>query len=290
MHFGVGNFHRAHQAVYLDDLFNAGIGHDWALVGAGVFDGEKAGRDKLQGAGLADHRGRAGRRPHERPRHRRDDRFPDARRCRRDHRTAGRPGDPHRLADHHRRRLFHRPGLRRVQPDASRHRRRRRKPGDAPKTVFGLILAGLVRRRDEGIVPFTVMSCDNIPHNGHVTVGCRHRPGPADRRGSRRLGQRAMSPFPNAMVDRITPATTDREREHPGRGFRHRGQLAGVLRAVPAVGAGGQVHRRPPAAGKGRRAVRRRCRALRADEDPHPQRRPCDHRLSGRADGHPFRP
>src|ERR1700752_1063947 len=47
-HFGVGNFHRSHQAVYLDDLFNAGVGHDWALVGAGVFEGEKVGRGKLQ--------------------------------------------------------------------------------------------------------------------------------------------------------------------------------------------------------------------------------------------------
>ncbi len=47
LHFGVGNFHRAHQAVYLDDLFTLGLGHDWALVGAGVFDGEKAGRKKL---------------------------------------------------------------------------------------------------------------------------------------------------------------------------------------------------------------------------------------------------
>ena len=48
VHFGVGNFHRSHQAVYLDDLFNAGIGHDWALVGAGVFEGEKIGRGKLE--------------------------------------------------------------------------------------------------------------------------------------------------------------------------------------------------------------------------------------------------
>lgn len=29
VHFGVGNFHRAHQAVYLDDLFSSGAGHDW---------------------------------------------------------------------------------------------------------------------------------------------------------------------------------------------------------------------------------------------------------------------
>ena len=39
VHFGVGNFHRAHQAVYLDELFNAGDDHDWAIVGAGVLDG-----------------------------------------------------------------------------------------------------------------------------------------------------------------------------------------------------------------------------------------------------------
>src|SRR6187402_1430142 len=48
VHFGVGNFHRSHQAVYLDDLFNAGDGHDWAIVGAGVFEGEKIGREKLR--------------------------------------------------------------------------------------------------------------------------------------------------------------------------------------------------------------------------------------------------
>src|SRR3954463_6557661 len=47
VHFGVGNFHRSHQAVYLDELFNAGDGHDWAIVGAGVFEGEKIGRGRL---------------------------------------------------------------------------------------------------------------------------------------------------------------------------------------------------------------------------------------------------
>ena len=36
LHIGVGNFHRSHQAVYLDDLFNAGKNHEWALIGAGV--------------------------------------------------------------------------------------------------------------------------------------------------------------------------------------------------------------------------------------------------------------
>ena len=36
VHFGVGNFHRAHMQVYLDRLFNADRDLDWAIVGAGV--------------------------------------------------------------------------------------------------------------------------------------------------------------------------------------------------------------------------------------------------------------
>src|SRR6218665_2093225 len=48
VHFGVGNFHRAHQAIYLDDLFNTGKAHDWAIIGAGVLPSDAAMRDKLK--------------------------------------------------------------------------------------------------------------------------------------------------------------------------------------------------------------------------------------------------
>src|SRR4029079_4452231 len=48
LHFGIGNFHRAHQAVYLDDLFNSGSDHDWAIVGAGVMPHGAAGRHRLK--------------------------------------------------------------------------------------------------------------------------------------------------------------------------------------------------------------------------------------------------
>ena len=281
LHFGVGNFHRAHQAVYLDDLFNAGSDHDWALVGAGVFDGEKVGRQKLEEQDWLTTVVEQ------------DSGHMQAR-------VTGvmidflMPGDAEaiiaQLAD---------PTIRIVSLTITEggyfidpasgvfnptHPDIVADAGNikAPKTVFGIILAGLMRRRDDGIVPFTVMSCDNIPHNGRVTsdgvVGLARL---IDEDLANWVSERVS--FPNGMVDRITPATSDRERDLLEDRVRRRGQLAGVLRAVPAMGAGGQVHRRPPGAGKGRRPVREGCVAVRADEDPHPQWRPRHHRLSGRA-------
>ncbi|MDF3152321.1 mannitol dehydrogenase family protein [Mesorhizobium sp. XAP10] len=210
VHFGVGNFHRSHQAVYLDDLFNAGIGHDWALIGAGVFDGEKIGRGKLE----------------------EQDWLTTVVEQDSGHMSARvtgamidflMPGDAagviERLAD---------PAIKIVSltiteggyfidpasgvfnpthPDIVADAQ----PGATPKTVFGIILAGLVRRRDEGTVPFTVMSCDNIPHNGHVTsdgvIGLARL---IDEDLANWVSEHVA--FPNGMVDRITPATTDRER------------------------------------------------------------------------------
>ena len=75
-----------------------------------------------------------------------------------------------------------------------------------PRTVFGLVTEALRRRRDRGLESFTVMSCDNIAGNGHVA------------RATFLAYARAKDPqladwitehtrFPNSMVDRITPAT-----------------------------------------------------------------------------------
>lgn len=47
VHFGIGNFHRAHQAVYLDALFNTGRDHDWAIIGASVMASDEAMRQAL---------------------------------------------------------------------------------------------------------------------------------------------------------------------------------------------------------------------------------------------------
>ena len=80
-----------------------------------------------------------------------------------------------------------------------------------PATAFGAILAALRARKAAGTPPFTVMSCDNLPGNGHVTrdavVGLARLSDPvlAD-------WVAAEVAFPNGMVDRITPATGPRER------------------------------------------------------------------------------
>ena len=47
VHIGLGNFHRAHMAVYLDDLFAKGLAQDWAILGAGVRAGDARMREAL---------------------------------------------------------------------------------------------------------------------------------------------------------------------------------------------------------------------------------------------------
>ncbi len=75
------------------------------------------------------------------------------------------------------------------------------------RTSFGLVVEALARRRQRGVVPFTVMSCDNIQSNGDLA---RRMFGTFARARDAELGAWVASevPFPNAMVDRITPVTT----------------------------------------------------------------------------------
>ncbi|MEX6506886.1 mannitol dehydrogenase family protein [Jiella sp. M17.18] len=211
LHFGVGNFHRAHQAVYLDDLFNTGAGHDFAIVGAGVMPSDQAMREKLAGQDYLTT-------------------VVEQDNARTSARVTGPMldmlpvGDAEaiieRLAD---------PAIRIVSLTVTEGGYFVDSDGvfdpshpaiaadganpDMPKTVFGLIGAGLKRRGERGVQPFTVMSCDNIPHNGKV---CRNAVV-----GTMRLSDPAFADwidtnvsFPNGMVDRITPATSQREIDH----------------------------------------------------------------------------
>jgi len=210
VHFGLGNFHRAHQAVYLDRLMNLGKGHDFAIIGAGVMPSDARMREVLaaqdwlytvveQSAGASQARVIGAMID-----------YPPA---------ADATAIVARLAD---------PAIRiasltiteggyfidaqtgHFDPTHPAIAEDGRNPA-APRTVFGMLVAGLRARRRAGIPPFTVMCCDNIPHNGHVT---REAVVETARLSDPELAEwiAANVAFPNGMVDRITPATSDRER------------------------------------------------------------------------------
>jgi mannitol 2-dehydrogenase len=84
---------------------------------------------------------------------------------------------------------------------------------NTPRTVFGLITAALKLRRERGEKPFTVLSCDNLQSNGDI---CRESMLAFCRLIDTELASwvQENGAFPNSMVDRITPATTDDDRKH----------------------------------------------------------------------------
>lgn len=93
----------------------------------------------------------------------------------------------------------------------------------APRTAPGLLVAALRLRRAAGVPPFTVLSCDNLPENGSST---RRVVTDFANRLDLELGRfiAAHVAFPNCMVDRIVPATTetDRARIDPAMGAEDR--------------------------------------------------------------------
>ncbi len=76
-----------------------------------------------------------------------------------------------------------------------------------PKGAIGLLVEAFRRRREEGLEPFTVLCCDNLPENGALL-----RAGVLDFAGridpALVLWIEAGAAFPSTMVDRITPAAT----------------------------------------------------------------------------------
>ncbi|HTM77474.1 MAG TPA: mannitol dehydrogenase family protein [Devosia sp.] len=82
---------------------------------------------------------------------------------------------------------------------------------DAPRSAPGMIVAALAQRRAAEIIPFTVMSCDNLPSNGPTTRRIVIRFAELRDPG---LGAWVAEhvAFPGTMIDRIVPATTDADR------------------------------------------------------------------------------
>ena len=212
VHVGVGAFHRAHQAAYHDRLMNEGKALDWAICGVGLLPGDLrmkealAAQDHLYTLILKHSDGTY------------------------EPRVIGSivdylfaPEDPEAVIErmaaettrivsltvteggynlHHVTGAFD-TGNPDVQHDLQ--------PGALPRTTFGFVVEALRRRRERGLAPFTVMSCDNLEGNGRLAG--RMFAAFARLRDAE-LGdwvEREVR-FPNSMVDRITPQTTEADR------------------------------------------------------------------------------
>jgi mannitol 2-dehydrogenase len=212
VHIGVGGFHRAHQAMYLDRLMNDGGALDWGICGVGVMPADQRVKESLKaqdylytlvlkhGDGIFEPR------------------------------VIGSiveylfaPDDPEavieKMAVASTRivsltiteggyNISDVTGEFDVTNPAVIHDLER---GAVPRTAFGLITEALWRRRKSGVPPFTIMSCDNVPGNGHLT---RRVITTFARLRNEELAhwvEREVR-FPNSMVDRITPVTTDADR------------------------------------------------------------------------------
>jgi mannitol 2-dehydrogenase len=212
VHFGVGGFHRAHQAMYHDRLLSEGTASDWGICGVGVMPADRRMKQVLKAQDglytlVLKHS---------------DGTY--------EPRVIGSiveylyaPDDPEAVIE-----KMAAPTTRIVsltiteggynindvtgEFDASNEDVvRDLAPGAVPRTVFGLIIEALRRRWKRGLAPFTVMSCDNLQDNGYrsrraFTAFARLR--------DPELGDwvEREARFPNSMVDRITPVTTDADR------------------------------------------------------------------------------
>lgn len=210
VHIGLGNFHRAHQSWYLHRLMQVGVAHDWAIIGAGVRPGDAVMREKLLTQDCLTT-------------------LIELNPASTSAEIVGSMIDFLPVEEGHTA-LIHcmaNPAIRIVSLtvteggyyiDAVTNGFDARHPDilhDAthpgtPRTAFGAMVAALKRRRDKGLKPFTVQSCDNLQGNGAIvrqTVVSLARlsdPGLAD-------WIDANGAFPNSMVDCIVPATGSAE-------------------------------------------------------------------------------
>ena len=211
VHIGVGGFHRAHLAVYVDDLCRVGR-TDWAITGVGLLAGDAqmaevlATQDHLytlilRDAGGSDVRviGSIIKFIHALPAV--DEVTPTSPGQRRFFEAIVSP-DTHVVS------LTITEGGYPVDDVTREFRPERSRPGG----VFDLLAKALDVRRQRNPQPLTVMSCDNIMTNGDVARAATL--GEADR-SSAELAEwiEENISFPNSMVDRITPVTTPGDKQ-----------------------------------------------------------------------------
>ncbi|KAF1720292.1 mannitol dehydrogenase family protein [Pseudoxanthomonas wuyuanensis] len=205
VHIGVGAFHRAHQAVYIDSLL--GDEPDWAICGVSLHSSEV--RDALRPQDGLYTLALLGEQPSQRV-------IGSIREllCARDEPAAvlARLADPAvrlvTLTITEKGYCLAGDGLDAAHPDIVRDLA----SPDAPRGAIGYIVAGLRLRERHGLAPYTVLSCDNLADNGGKL-----------RRAVLQYAERIDADlahwidtkvaFPRSMVDSITPATDDSLRE-----------------------------------------------------------------------------
>ncbi len=210
VHLGIGAFHRAHQAVYFDELLQRGI-DGYAVVGASLRSRDVADQLNPQHGlygvlSLAE--GRA------------------------DYRIVGAvrevlvaPDDPAaliaRMADARTRIVSltvtekgycHHPADGTLDAEHPDIRHDLAHP-DAPRSAIGFVAAMLEARFAANLPPPVVLCCDNLPHNGRLLAGLVREF--VEARGDAALARRIADSvrFPSTMVDRIVPATTYADRD-----------------------------------------------------------------------------
>ena len=206
IHIGLGNFHRAHQAWYLQQLMQKGKAKDWAIVGAGVRSNDECQRQKLAAQDYLttlielDPSGQSVE-------------------------VVGSmidfvPVQPNnatlvaRMADPAIRIVsltvtesgyYVDPAGQKFDSDHPDIQHDIANPSES-RTAFGAIVAALKQRRAAGIGPFTCQSCDNLQGNGdvlhHTVISLAKL---IDEDLANWIDQNCT--FPNSMVDCIVPAT-----------------------------------------------------------------------------------
>jgi mannitol 2-dehydrogenase len=212
IHIGVGGFHRAHQALYLDDLLATDRNERWGEIGLGILPSDAKMRDALA---PQDHLYTLLERDGTQQSLRVIGsliKFILA--------PAAQDAAIEALASPETRIVsltvteggyFLHEGTGDFTADSSEIVHDLQKP-DSPVSWLGYVVEALQRRQLRGLPPFTVMSCDNLQSNGRVArkvlLAFAHL---RDSNLERWIADHVS--FPNSMVDRITPATTSTDIE-----------------------------------------------------------------------------
>lgn len=211
VHIGIGGFHRAHQAFYVDELLKKGV-TDWGICGVALLEGDRKIYENLQQQDglytLMVHQ---------------ENGKPSVRIIGSLVERLFAPDNPQqviqKIAD---------PAVKIVSLtiteggynfDSATGEFQTENPlvqwdlnhPEQPKTVFGYLAQALKRRQEIG-APLSILSCDNIQHNGDILKKMLLSYMDLALPGLRPWMEEKVS-FPNSMVDRITPSTTPDDRE-----------------------------------------------------------------------------